>query len=102
MSANVKGIRVVTAEELRQLMPYAVQNAVRALESTLMERAAKGYTFVRTGYEYKEDKWLWEYGCNRSPDWFEAKNILENLGYMVSFVYDEQQFFNMHTLIEWK
>ena len=57
---------------------------------------------LKTGWQYKEDKSLWiDGGYSTSPDWLEATKVLTDLGYDVSFYYQEHQFVDMYTLIKW-
>lgn len=92
-----------TAEEMRNLMPVTVEQKVADLLVAAETMAKQGYNSLRTGWDYGEDKDLWIMGgYNKTPEWFEAKSILEKLGYTVEF-YDRNENLaaNMYTLIKW-
>lgn len=40
-------------------------------------------------------------GYGNEKNWTEAKKQLEDLGYKVTFFYEERQFVNMFTVVEW-
>jgi len=58
---------------------------------------------LRTGWEYKEDQDLWIYGGYKpTKEWHKAKEILEHLGFKVTFYYsDGSMAVDMYTLVEW-
>lgn len=93
---------MITAKEARELAGKTVKEKVEALCLAIEQAARSKGRQLRTGWEYKDDKDLWiDGGYSRTKEWEEAKNILEGLGYKVTFYYKETQFVDMYTLIEW-
>jgi hypothetical protein len=91
-----------TANEARKLAGKTVEEKVDDLLVAIKERARKKLRELRTGYDYQADKDLWiDDGYKHTKEWNEAKTILEDLGYVVSFYYYEGQFVDMYTLIKW-
>lgn len=96
-------MKIVTAEEARNLSGPSLEDKIEALSKTIESLAKKGNRRCRTGYDHKPDDDLWVYGgYNKTSDWKRAKVLLELHGYKVTFYYhDGGQFVDMYTLIEW-
>lgn len=94
---------MLTATEARRLAGPTVAERVESLLSSVKAEAEKGNRCLKTGWTHKEDSDLWENGGYHSTEeWQKAKEILEKLGYKVTFYYNEaSQFVDMYTLVEW-
>lgn len=91
-----------TAAQARHLAGPTLEEKIAILLESIKSQAANKHRSIRTGYEHAEDRDLWiDGGYRGTADWKEAKKILEKLGYKVSFFYEERQFVDMYTLIEW-
>lgn len=93
----------LTAEKARELTGLTttekVDKILLHIEKVAREEKKR---ILRTGWEYKDDQELWvSGGYSTTPQWLEAKQMLEGLGFKVSFYYKESQFVDMYTLIEW-
>ena len=91
---------VVDEDDLKQKIERLL-NSIRSLaqDDNLSEEQRRR---CATGYQHRDDADLWtDGGYNGTEEWKKAKEILENLGYEVSFFYEEKQFVNMYTLIKW-
>ncbi len=94
------------AKQAKELAGPTVEEKVLAkVESILVSvktLAGQGKRQLRAGYDHHADTDLWVNGGYSSTDeWKMAKGILEKLGYKVSFFYEERQFVDMYTIIEW-
>lgn len=94
---------MITASEAKRLAGLTVEEKVESLSNSIEKSAKEKKRCLRTGWDYKEDNDLWvNGGYSKTQEWWKAKEILENLGYKVSFYYSEgSQFVDMYTLIEW-
>ena len=93
---------MLTAKEARELSGKTVEEKVESLLESIREKAKTGARKIATGYSHKEDADLWiSGGYSKTDDWKRAKGILEGLGYKVTFFYEERQFVDMYTLVEW-
>lgn len=94
---------MLTAADARKLAGPTVQEKVESLLESVKAQAEKGHRLLKTGWTHKEDEDLWVHGgYSPTEEWKKAKAILEDLGYKVTFYYDEGgQFVDMYTLIEW-
>ena len=104
---------LLTAEKAKELAStpgddYAADCVSRVLKT--IEKRAKDTSLtqekrhrLRTVWEHYEDTDLWENGgYGKTKQWKEAKKLLENLGYTVSFYYsDGSMAVDMYTVIEW-
>lgn len=91
-----------TAEQARKLACVTVEEKVGQICKAIESSAKLKHRCLRTGYDYKEDRDLWIIGgYDKTEEWLKAKQILESLGYKVSFYYKEAQYVDMYTLIRW-
>jgi len=91
-----------TAAEAKKLAGKSVEEKVELLCESIKKNASERKRSLMTGWEHKEDRDLWiDGGYNHTEDWEKAKKILEALGYKVTFYYQENQFVDMYTIIEW-
>lgn len=96
----------LTAKQAKEIsgptLEEEVGDKVDALLVAIEGAAKQKRRSLKTGWEYKENEDLWiRGGYSGSKDWNLAKKMLEELGYKVSFYYQENQFVDMYTLIEW-
>lgn len=93
----------LTAKQAKELAGETTAEKVDKLLIAVEESAKAKKRKLRTGWDYESDKDLWvNGGYSKTKEWEEAKKILEDLGYKVTFYYKEgQQFVDMYTLIEW-
>jgi hypothetical protein len=85
----------ITAQEARELIGPTVE-----------DRVAEVYPMIREAAEKKQRRvalhgWWANEGYSRSKDYKQACMILEGEGYKVSFFYEERQFVDMYTVVEW-
>lgn len=94
---------MITAEQARLITGFTVLEKVEKLDLVIQQLASEKKRQLRTGYDHSEDEDLWkDGGYHTTEEWKEAKAILEELGYKVSFYYKEGAFaVDMYTLIEW-
>ena len=85
----------ITAHEARELAGPTVEERVAAVYPLIREAAEKKQRRVAL-----HDWWAHE-GYSKSKDYKQACMILEGDGYKVKFFYEERQFVNMYTLVEW-
>jgi len=85
----------ITAQEARELAGPTVEERVAAVYPLIREAAEKKQRHVAL-----HDWWERE-GYAGSKDYKQACMILEGDGYKVKFFYEERQFVNMYTLVEW-
>lgn len=79
-----------------------VEQAVDRLLVTIEGLAKKGERKCRTGYQHVSDADLWvNGGYSPTPTYKLAVEKLQALGFKVSFFYEERQFVDMYTLVEW-
>lgn len=92
----------LTAQQAKELAGETVEEKVDKLLIAVEKAAKAKKRKLRTGWDYQPDKDLWiDGGYSTTKEWKEAKKILEDLGYEVTFYYNECQFVDMYTLIEW-
>lgn len=85
----------ITAQEARKLAGPSVQ-----------ERVNEVYMLIRSAAEKKKRSimlhgWWADEGYGGTADYKQACKILEADGFKVSFFYEELQFVNMYTVVEW-
>ena len=85
----------ITAQEARTLAGPTVQERVDEVYLKIREAAEKGKRYVNL-----HDWWANE-GYSDTADYKLACMILEGDGYKVRFFYEERQFVNMYTIVEW-
>lgn len=88
--------KLLTATEARQLSGRTAQEQVEAIMPKIEEAAKEG---KRRIISY-DGFWANE-GYSKTTNYQEAVSILQGLGYKVEFFYEERQFVNMYTIIEW-
>jgi len=86
----------ITAQEARELAGPTVQERVDAVYPVIREAATKGKRDIML-----RDKFWADGGYSASKDWQQAVMILEGEGYKVGFYYNESQFVDMGTTVEW-
>ena len=93
----------LTAEQARELAGPTVEERVDKILVRIEELAKAKQRSLKTGWDYKEDKKLWiDEGYGQTENWRKAKKILTDLGYTVSFHYDDSCYFvDMYTVIKW-
>jgi hypothetical protein len=92
----------LTAAQARELAGPTVDERVDAVLALVRAAAEK----QRRRVDLKDDFWVnGGYGSTRSghreQQYDAAKKILEGLGYKVWFFYEERQFVDMYTVVEW-
>ena len=86
----------ITAQQARQLAGPTVQELVDAVYPKIEEAAKNKKRSIRLNDEF------WVYGgYNSTFKWKEAVEHLKKDGYKVSFFYEEKQFVDMYTIVEW-
>jgi len=85
----------ITAQEARQLAGPTVQERVDEVYAKIREAATQGKRYVNL-----HDWWATE-GYSGIDEYKQACMILEGDGFKVEFVYEERQFVNMYTSVEW-
>lgn len=88
---------MITAEQARQLAGPTIEEYVERLGPYIERVASTGNHQLRVGIDSNQDIGFWQKGANQHANWLEAKRLLEQLGYQVSFKYDHVHY----TLIEW-
>ncbi len=94
---------MITGSEARELAGSTALEIVQSLEPFIRSAAANHERRLMTGYTKDlphQHFWI-NGGYTPEPRWVEAKRLLEGFGFEVSFFYEERQFVNMYTLIEW-
>ena len=89
-------LHMITAEQARQLATPEFEKCVERLYPHIKRLAEHGKRQLRVGIDSGDDLSFWSKGASLHSDWISAKEILEQLGYTVSFK-DEAYY----TLIEW-
>jgi hypothetical protein len=85
----------ITAQEARELAGPSVQERINGAYQQIREAAEKQLRKVCL-----HDWWAQE-GYRGSKDYKQACMILESDGFKVSFFYEERQFVDMYTVVEW-
>jgi len=85
----------ITAQEARKLAGPTVQ-----------ERVDDVYPLIRSAAEKKKRSitlhdWWADQGYGGTEEYKQACKLLEADGFKVSFFYEERQFVNMYTVVEW-
>lgn len=94
MSTSEK--KTITAKEARELAGLTVEEQVADVFAEIREAATKGKRKLSLHGQF------WAYGgYNKTPEWLAAKKLLEDQGFVVSFYYNESQFVDMYTVVEW-
>ena len=87
---------MITAEQARQLAIPEFEKCVERLDPHIKRLAKNGKRQLRVGIDSGDDLSFWSTGSILASDWIAAKEMLEHLGYTVSFK-DEVYY----TLIQW-
>lgn len=89
-------MKLITAAEANDLIQPTLEERLAPLDDLIRTAVAK-----RERKIHLHDK-FWTYGgYGQEPQWKEAKAYLEKLGYRVTFYYNEGQFVDMYTIVEW-
>ena len=87
---------MLTAMEARELAGPTPEERVEIVTAAIREAAvAKKRKLALT-----DRFWVYE-GYDRTADYQKACEMLKKLGYKVSFFYEERQFVDMYTIVEW-
>ena len=86
----------ITAQEARKLAGPTVQERVDEVYPMIREAAEKKLRHVNL----RDTFWVNE-GYSKTNEYKQACMILEGDGYKVSFFYEERQFVDMYTVVEW-
>jgi|APFre7841882654_1041346.scaffolds.fasta_scaffold22016_4 hypothetical protein len=87
---------MIAASEARELSGPTPQERVDMIEPLIREAA----TAKKRKVVLHDSFWVNE-GYKGTSDYKNACKILEGLGYKVEFFYEERQFVNMYTIVEW-
>lgn len=94
-----------TAKQAKELAGPSLEEKVECLLESIKRVASPPLKQreLRCGWEHKDHPSLWiNGGYGRDADWHKAKKMLEDLGYKVSFYYNDGLFaVDMYTLVEW-
>lgn len=85
----------ITAQEARKLAGPTVQERVDEVYPLIREAAEKGKRSIAL------HEWWAHEGYSKTVEYKLACQILEGDGYKVSFFYEERQFVDMYTVVEW-
>ena len=85
----------ITAQEARELAGPTVQ-----------ERVNEVYPLIRAAAKEKKRRivlhdWWAHQGYSDTKEYKQACKMLESDGYKVTFFYEERQFVDMYTIVEW-
>lgn len=86
----------ITAKEARKLAGPSIQDHVDAVYPLIRKAAENKQRSVRL----HDNFWVNE-GYTGTTSYKEACKILEGDGYKVRFFYEERQFVDMYTIVEW-
>jgi len=86
----------ITAKEARELAGLTVQERVEAVYPMIRGAAEKRLRQVALHGDF----WANE-GYRKTPQWKEACELLRKEGFTVRFFYEERQFVDMYTVVEW-
>jgi len=86
----------ITAAEARRLAGPSVTDRVDEVFNLIRERATAGAHFLNL----KDDFWTRD-GYSKTADYQEAVKQLTAAGFTVKFFYEEHQFVDMYTVVEW-
>lgn len=87
---------MITANEARGLAGPSVQERVDMIEDTIRKAAEN----KKRSVALHDSFWVNE-GYSQTNDYKQAVKILEGLGFKVRFFYEERQFVDMYTIVEW-
>lgn len=87
---------MITANEARGLAGPTVQERVDMLEDQIRKAAEN----KKRSIALHDDFWV-NGGYSQTNDYKQAVKILEGLGFKVRFFYEERQFVDMYTIVEW-
>lgn len=88
-AAEARKIAGPTFEEtVGQMVDAALKDVRAAAEKKQRSIALHGHEWVHGGY-------------SRTKEWMAAVAMLHGLGFKVDFFYEERQFVNMYTTVEW-
>lgn len=98
---ELKGNRMkITAREARKLAGVADEQLIK-------EEVEKVYSLIRNAandgrriLKLYTDFWV-NGGYKSSPEWKAATKMLQDDGFSVKFYYEELQFVDMYTIVEW-
>ena len=85
----------ITAQEARKLAGPTVQERVDEVYPLIREAAEKGERSIAL------HGWWAHEGFGGTVEYKQACKILEDDGYKVKFFYEERQFVDMYTVVEW-
>ena len=86
----------ITAEEARKLAGPTVEEYADEAFGLIRTVATAGKREAQLHGEF------WERGgYSGTPEWKQACKILEDAGFEVRFFYEERQFVDMYTIVEW-
>ena len=85
----------ITAEEARKLAGPTVQERVDEVYPQIREAAEKGKRSIAL------HSWWANEGYSGTVEYKLACKILEDDGYKVKLFYEERQFVDMYTVVEW-
>lgn len=86
----------ITADEARQLSGPKLNDILEPVYTKIREAASKKQHQI----QLHGDLWT-QGGYSTNQMWLAAKQQLESDGYKVSFYYNERQFVDMYTVVEW-
>lgn len=87
---------MITAEQARQLATPEFKKCVERLHPHIKRLAEQGKSQLRVGIDSGDDLTFWSQGSTLHPEWILAAEMLEQLGYIVSFKNEAY-----YTLVEW-
>lgn len=87
---------MITANEARGLAGPTPQERVEMLDDIIRKAAAAKQRSVALHDQF----WVHE-GYSQTADYKEACEILKKQGFTVKFFYEERQFVDMYTIVEW-
>lgn len=86
----------ITAEEARNISGPSIQEQVNLVYPLIRAAAEAKRRFVNL-----HDSFWVNGGYAKSAEWIEAVALLEKDGFKVRFFYQERQFVDMYTVVEW-
>ncbi len=86
----------ITAEEARRLSGYNAEEYADEAFQLIRIAATDGKREIRL-----HTKFWTQGGYSRTPEWQKACKILEDAGFSIQFFYEERQFVDMYTIVEW-
>ena len=86
----------ITAAEARRLAGPSVEDRVNEVFDLIRERATAGYHVLNL----KDDFWTRE-AYSQTEAYKAAVKQLTSAGFAVRFFYEEHQFVDMYTVVEW-